>query len=503
MTLGKGLGGAVTAITGIFGRAANQVIALAVTLLAARWLTPITFGEYSIAVALVTLSRAMLYAGAFEYLLKTPHGDEAATECLVINICLAGLLGAILVALSEFTGPIFHSSEVGRLLVWMAPSSLLSAAANWQEAQLLRAGRLKTYYGVTTFAEVIAAIVTIALILFGFGLTALIAQIYSRLLVLMITYRILQRPRWSGAFSMQRAWQVGRWSTARYGSTIVAFLSNYSADILLGVFLSPAATGLYRASHRMVTGVADLISNPTRLTAVTIFSRRAADGLEAGSLWPRIAAASMFLGWTALGGLAAVSSEVVPLVLGEHWRGAGPIIAILCLQRAFTLLDGVTGPLLVAYNFVRVLLVVQIATAIASVALLTAMARYGVAYAALSSVMTAAASSLTCLVIAARGFPGLVAGIPRVLPVAIAPALATGMTTYLCARLLPTSGHNVIVPIVLEVAAGALAFAVVVFVLRRRVFDALEALNPPVRRPRSGASDLGVEDKLTSVMAAP
>ena len=35
--------------------------------------------------------------------------------------------------------------------------SLLSAAANWQESQLLRAGRLKTYYGVTTFAEVIAA----------------------------------------------------------------------------------------------------------------------------------------------------------------------------------------------------------------------------------------------------------------------------------------------------------------------------------------------------------
>ena len=85
MNLGKGLGGAVTAVTGVFGRAANQIIALVVTLLAARWLTPVSFGEYAIAVALVTLSRQLLYAGAFEYLLKTPHGDEAATECLVIN----------------------------------------------------------------------------------------------------------------------------------------------------------------------------------------------------------------------------------------------------------------------------------------------------------------------------------------------------------------------------------------------------------------------------------
>jgi len=339
MRFPNGFGGAVTAVTGILGRAATQIIALIVTLLAARFLTPVSFGEYSIAAALVTLSRAMLYAGAFEYLLKAPPGEEAASECLVINLGLAAVLGGALAVLSLFTTPVFHSAEVGVLLLAMAPSSLLSAAANWQESQMLRGGRLKSYYGVTTFAEVIAAVVTVGMILSGFGLVALIVQIYARLSVLTITYRLLQRPAWSSRFSTRRAWRVARWSTARYGATIVAFLSNYSADLLLGLFLSPAATGLYRASHRMVTGVSDLVSNPTRMTAVTIFSRRAAEGLESGPLWPRIAAASAFLGWTALAGLAAVSDPVVTLVLGSRWSAAGPIVAILCLQRGFTLID--------------------------------------------------------------------------------------------------------------------------------------------------------------------
>jgi len=483
MKFPKGFGGAVTAVTGIFGRAATQIIALIVTLLAARFLTPVSFGEYSIAAALVTLSRAMLYAGAFEYLLKAPRGEEAPTECLVINLGLAAALGAGLGLLSLVTGALFHSGEVGILLLAMAPTSLLSAAANWQESQLLRAGRLKTYYGVTTFAEVIAAIVTVSMIVLGFGLGALIAQIYARLFLLMVTYRVLQKPMWSRAFSLERAWRVARWSTARYGATIVAFLSNYSADLLLGAFLSPAATGLYRASHRMVTGVSDLVSNPTRLTAVTIFSHRAAEGLESGPLWPRIAAASAFIGWTALAGLAAISDQVVPLVLGPRWAAAGPIVAILCLQRAFTLIDGVTGPMLVAYSHVRALFGVQLAMAIASVALLAVMSRYGVAAAAFSSVLTAGASMVILATIASRNFTGLAGGLPRVLPVALGPALATSMAAFVAARYLAPAGPDVSAGILREVAAGAAGFAVAVVLLRRGVIDMLQALNPPTRRP--------------------
>ena len=215
--------------------------------------------------------------------------------------------------------PIFHSREVGILLLAIAPSSLLSAAANWQESQLLRRGRLKSYYGVTTFAEIVAALATVSLIVLGFGLSALIVQIYCRLFMLVVIYRILQTPTWSRDFSLAKTKTVAVWSIARYGATVVNFLGNYSADILLGIFLSPSATGIFRASHRMVTGVSDLINNPTRLTAVTIFSRGAADGVQSASRWPRIAAATALLGWTALCGLAAISNRAVPMVLGPRW----------------------------------------------------------------------------------------------------------------------------------------------------------------------------------------
>jgi O-antigen/teichoic acid export membrane protein len=485
------LRGAVTAISGVVGRASNQIIALAVTLLAARWLTPARFGDYAIAAALITFCRTLLYAGAFEYLLKAPPGEEASSECLAINLALAAVMGLLLALLSLFTTTLFHAAEVSVLLLTLAPSNLLSAGGAWQEAQLLRAGRLRTYYAVTTFAECVAAAVAVGLILAGFGLWGLAAQIYVRALTLLIAYRCVQRPAWSASFSPAAATRVARWSAARYGGTLVTFVSNYGADFLLGAFLSPAATGLYRASHRMVTGVSDLINQPTRMMAITLFSRRAALGRPSGEAWPKFAAACALLGWTALAALAAMSAQITPLVLGTRWTGAAPIIAILCLQRAFALIDGVSAPLLVAYGHAKALLAAQATVAILGVVLLSALAPFGVAAAAASSVIAAAASALTLATMIARAHGGgrALIGVARVAPVALAPMLATVAAVLMTQRLLGPLGLAPAAPaalarlaplanVAIEAAAGALAWAAAALLLRGEVLRVLHALNP-------------------------
>jgi O-antigen/teichoic acid export membrane protein len=262
---------------------------------------------------------------------------------------------------------------------------------------------------------------------------------------------------------------------------VVNFLSNYSADILLGVFLSPAATGLYRASHRMVTGVSDLITNPMRLSAMTIFSRRAAEGAESGRLWGRVVAASLFVGWTAVAGLAAIAAQAAPLVLGPRWRAAGPIIAILCLQRACAFVDGATTPLLVAYGHARVLLIMQLAMAAGGVGLLALVAHRGVGMVALSSGATALITTISCCIIAIRRFDGMLAGLPKVLPVALGPPLVTGLAAFCASRLVAGLRLGEVSSVAIEVLAGGAAFVIASFFLRNGVMNVLQALNQPAR----------------------
>ena len=130
----SGFAGIMTAITGLSVRAVNQVVIFCVTLVAAHYLVPTEFGVFAIASAAIALIRTLMYTGAFEYLLKAPPGQEAPSECLIINLLLAIVLSALLLAFVPISGVVFGTSAVGRMLLLMAPSNLMAAFAAWQES---------------------------------------------------------------------------------------------------------------------------------------------------------------------------------------------------------------------------------------------------------------------------------------------------------------------------------------------------------------------------------
>src|SRR5262249_51052942 len=154
----------------------NQIAAIAVVLVAARFLGPSDFGVFAIASAFVTFVRSTLYSGAYEYLLKTADPADSA-ECLAINVGVAVVLTAALFLLSMIAEPLFNSEAVASLLAVMAPSNLICAFGAWQEAQILRRKQIRTYYGVSTGVEALSAMAAIGLLLMGGGLEALTIQI--------------------------------------------------------------------------------------------------------------------------------------------------------------------------------------------------------------------------------------------------------------------------------------------------------------------------------------
>lgn len=477
------LGGVFTALTGIAARGGGQVILLVVTLVAARFLSPTDFGVFALASVGVTLVRTLLYSGAFEYQLKTEDRDAASTECLLVNLALSIAVSLILIGLSFFSKAVFGVATVGALILAMAPSNLLAAVTAWQESQVLRAGRLRGYYLVTTIGEVCSAGVAIALLMGHQGLYALVSQLYVRAAVLLVGYLILKRTTFSEHFSVRRLNKIVRWSISRYGAVLLSFVTTYGADVLLGIFLSPAASGLYRASSRIVGAVTDMFAQPTRILAATLFSARAAVGESSADLWPRIVTSATFIGWSALAGLAVVAPTAVPIVLGPQWTAAAPIVTILCLARAFNMLDAVTNPLLVTQNRQKTLLAMQTGTSIVLIAGLFAFAHYGTASAAW--VVTAIDALVTCslLWLCLRSFPEAAGALRKGVLVALAHVLAVSVVAFSVQPLMRHVTSSPLWQLIGAIATGGVAWGLVAFVQRRAVVDALRALSPS--RPAS------------------
>lgn len=362
---------------GFASRAVMQLLLFGVTIVATRSLSIADFGAYALATMFLILARALFYVGPYEFLLKARDETDLLRSCFVANVALAIAGSAILLAVHLAAPWFFASKDVGRLILALTPSIFLVAITAWYEAVLLRGVRVRRYYFSTLSGDIVGACVAIFLLLRGYGLASLVAQTYARLLVLLLMYVRATRERPTLVAPSGRVREVLSWSRSRYVSVLLNFTSTYGADFVLGITLSPTATGLYRASSRIVSTATDLFAQPLQKIAQTNLSARFKQQLDNSTAWLKMLSGVGAIGWAALAALALLADELVPLTLGEKWRPAVPIVMIFCLIKAFSLLDAVTTAFLVCHDRQRDMLRVQIGTAIAVLVLSFAAAPFG------------------------------------------------------------------------------------------------------------------------------
>ena len=406
--------GGGTAVIAMAARVSGQFAMVAVTLVATRHLAPADFGIFAIAGALVMLARTMLYTGPFEYLLKLSQDaslPQGAGACLAATVAVASGWIVLLVALGLAAPFVFKGGGVAAVILALAPSVLLGALAAFAESLMLRSGAVRRYYAITVLAEVGAGLAAITLLAAGWGLWALVLQIYARTLLMALALGALGPPFALAAPSRALTAEVLRWSASRFGSVLVTFLANYSGDLVLGMAFSPAASGLYRAANRMVTALADMFVQPAGMLALTTLAAERARGEGEGSpgAWPRLGALFAVIGWPALALLALFAHRIVPLALGPAWGAAAPVVAVFCIARMAALVTAVaTAELIVTDRQGRVL-AVQTCAAVATAGLTILAAPYGALGAAMAATFVAllAAIAMALTALQRRDRPGL------------------------------------------------------------------------------------------------
>lgn len=374
--------GAGIAAFGIAARAITQLVTVAITIAAARNLEPASFGVFSLAAILTLFGRTLLYVGAYEYIMKSSEPDRYVLSGLLLNVSVALLFGVILIGIGWMASPYLGGDIFIDLLAALMPSNIFAAFSAWQEAMILRTGKVARYYSIMIAAEVAAGVITITLVECGLGLTALVAQLYLRAMLLSFGFLLVHRPNLGSGPSVSSLRTITEWSRARYGAVFTNYLSNYAAEFIIGALLSPSATGLYRTGSRIVTAASDLFTQPANLISRTAFSRLVRDGKQPAVAWPDALFVFGILAFPALAGLAVLSNEIVALALGPMWQGASEVIVTLCVARGAGLIPAILGPLFVVQDRQRTVLVIQTIAALATVLGLLWSSRYGLLHAA-------------------------------------------------------------------------------------------------------------------------
>lgn len=474
---GSTFSGILTVIVAMLSRASGQIVFVLVTLVATRFLTPAAFGMFSLASIGIALVRSVLWNGAFEYLMKTPEPRASSTECLVANFVITAAFSVPLYIFAFFADRVFRSVGIGHLILLLLPSNLLAALGAWQESLVLRTGRLRGYYAITFASELVSALCAIVLLIEGFGALGLVAQTYVRNAMVLVAYLAMRCTIWSDTFSLKGLGVVLRWSLSRYLSVLVDFGMTYGTDIFLGLFLSPAAAGLYRASNRIVTAVGDIFAHPVNMIARSVFSQRAAAGRDADDVWPSVFSAAAVVGWSALAGVAVTAGMVVPIALGPMWAAAAPLVAVIAIARCGMLIQAVVSALLVSYDRANRLFLIQCVSTAASLGVLAIVARLGVVAATMSVAAVSIATSIWMTAAALRAFPGSRRLFFMDMPLVLVPLMATVAGAVAAEWALGARTWPVTYILVITVLAGLACWSVSLVPLRRRFARAIAALH--------------------------
>ena len=473
---------------GVAARGWSQVTAMVLAVLAARVLGKQDFGVYAIASVFVILLQALMYGGIYDYIIKDREGVADTSTCYWMSLGFAAVGGVGIAILAPIVSTLTHSPPVMSLMLALAPSALVASATTWQEALLLRQGRLTAYYVNWVITETIACGLAITLLLQGFGLWTFVVYRYAQLGLTAFSYAVLVRERPHLRWQMPVARRVFAFSSNIYISRIVGVASSYSADILIGLLVSPAAAGAYRLGSRVVLGVSEIAYQPVGTMAWVHFSR-AKDDSTLRHEWLSFILVLSVTAWPALAGLALLSHSVVHLLVGAGWDEAVPVIVVLVFARTLSLFEVFLDPMLGVSDRTPVILKLRITASVLAVSTLAVLAHYGATGAAFAQVLVSLMLALAAIRIGMRATALSASGLLHALLPGLA-ATGAALAGAMLTRALPLSARPLILQIGLAVLGGVFLWVVVLFVVFRRHFGLRNTVKSEMLIPGLTVRDL-------------
>jgi O-antigen/teichoic acid export membrane protein len=362
---------------GVVARGWSQIMALLIALMAARVLGKHDFGVYAIASIFVILLQLLMYGGIYDYIIKTRNQDLDTDTCFWMNLGFSAVGSCLIAALAPVMGYIMRSPEMSYVMLALAPSALVAAASSWQEALLLRQGRLNTFYRISVVIETLACAIGLLALLHGVGIWSFVVYRYSQLILVCSAYIIVvhQFPRFR--WHMQTVRDALSFATNIYVSKIVGTVSTYSADFLIGLLITPAAAGAFRLASRIVLGVSEVAYQPVATIAWVHFSKAGSDERAFAEEWRSFVLAISLTLWPALACLALLSKSILRILVGHGWDEAAPVITILAMCRMLALFKVLLEPTLGSRGRTADILKINASSTVGYVALLAALAHYG------------------------------------------------------------------------------------------------------------------------------
>jgi O-antigen/teichoic acid export membrane protein len=308
---------------------------LVVGLILARLLTPDEFGLAAMALTFSGLALVFTDLSLGAALVQRRHITEedrstvfwttvaTGAACTVAGVLLAGPIAAL-----------FAEPKVRWLIVAESFCFIIVALSATQAALMTRAMAFRGLELRDAGGNLLGAAVAIALAFGGFGAWAIIGQ--SLVAVAASTALLWSFATWRPRFifSKKSLQECGGFGIKLFGSKLMGVVNTYADNVLVGRFLGAAALGTYAVAYNVMFSPITRLITPIQGVLIPVFSRLQDEPARLGQAWLRGSRLLALIAFPAFAGMIVVAPDFIPVLLGDRWSDAIPVVQLLCLAGA-------------------------------------------------------------------------------------------------------------------------------------------------------------------------
>lgn len=491
----KDLGGkiALGAIWMVMMRLAIRFIGLISTLILLRLLAPADFGLVAIVMATVATIELMKAFGFELALIQDQEaGPDEYNTVWTMEILMAAATGLILILVAVPAAAFYEDARLTNMFYVIAAANFVHGFRNVGIVDFRKELQFAREFRFNVAIKVIGFVVTISC---AFVLRSYWALIYgivaTKLAAMVLSYTMHPyRPGFS-LVSLRKLFRFSRW----------IFLNNMGIlarmrgpDFIIGKVAGTQGLGVYTVAYEISNLATTELIAPINRALLPGFAKIAHDAERARAAFIKAASVMALFSLPAAVGIAATAPLIGPVVLGQKWLSAIPLIEVLALAGVVTAIASPITSCLIAMGRPHVVALLSLCNACV---LLPSVAWFGVrggAAGAAQAVLMTAGLFLPIYFGIAMRFLHL--RIRDVFTILFRPALASLLMYWIVRSALHLTGIDA-VDLLLAVGIGATVFGVTILVLWRAMptravsaeaylFDRIQHRLPARFRPDAG-----------------
>lgn len=316
----------------VFAKLATQIFSWVSTFMVIRLLTPGDYGIMAIAMVFFSFISIFTTNGLITALVRSQSEDRHSANLifslsLFLNLIFSGILAFSAPTIASW----YDNQELVHVLWALAILNPVSSFSVVPVARLQIAMRFKEKAIAESVAGFVGAVVAFVSAYNGAGYWSLIFASISITLVRTVGLNIVARCQYGIASSLKGSKDIFSFAMYTQTGSLIWFASTRADMIIIGRLLGVDKAGIYNVASEVASIPMTKVNSIMNEVAFSAFAKTRDDVEQAKNYLKKALRMMAVLVFPMFYGIAAISDEMVNVLLGENWSLAGPIIGILCL----------------------------------------------------------------------------------------------------------------------------------------------------------------------------